>query len=57
MTSQQVFEACLLKTDVIYQSKRWHVQSTYSDDTADLSRVDRMGDLETVQVPFAQIGE
>lgn len=57
MTSQQAFEAWLLKHEVVYKNKCWHIQSTYSDDTVDLTRVNRMGDIEIVQVPFAQIGE
>lgn len=57
MTSQQIFEACLFKSNVIYKNQCWHIQSTYNDGTADLTRVNRMGDLESAQAPFAQIGD
>lgn len=55
MTLQEVFDAVVLGEPVVYQGERWTIHSTFDDDTADLVRKIKTGDLITVNAPFAQM--
>ena len=55
MTEQEIFEATALNSTIEYQGKRWVIQSTFNDGTADLKRKNDMGDLEMTNAPFTQM--
>lgn len=52
MTQQEIFEATTWNKVIKYQDHDWLIQSTYSDDTADLVRKNRMGNIESTNAPF-----